>query len=575
MALDKFLAVLTTGAFFDTDDAMRAVQVRDLLAGQNWFDMTQYRLDPPAGVFMHWSRVVDAPLALLVKTFGLIAEPALSERLARLVFPFLLTIGFFAVTIALCERLLGSGVRYFALAAAFLYGPATGQFEPGRIDHHAPQILLLMIVVWGFADAFIVRRLRMATLAGAAFATSMAVSVENVPFFAAVIGGLVVLWIFSGGATAPVLRAFAFGLAVFSLLVFVATVAPSRWSIVADDALSLSQLTALLSASAALALLAVSPLQARMSRLALASLVGLLIGTGLLVAFPGLFERPFTHLDPLLKSLWLDHVEEAQPLLRKWRDDPGFAIGITVPALIGVAASTWFAAQCDDGARHHVWFIVACTALGGLAASILMVRTMSAVQALAIPGSLGLVLALRSRLSRQHVMLAGPAATFAMIVASSSVGWAAGAIRLSPALRERGATPSALTGTHASNSRCATPASFSQLAALPNGKVLADPDLGGYILAHTPHTVVSAAYHRNVSGMRTALSIFTDRELNFAAALDRTGARYLVICPEAFDGVDHERSRQGVIAQLLRGETSATLRHLAAHDSALRIYLLK
>jgi len=43
--------VWRTGAFFDTDDAMRAVQVRDLLAGQSWFDMTSWRLDPPNGVF--------------------------------------------------------------------------------------------------------------------------------------------------------------------------------------------------------------------------------------------------------------------------------------------------------------------------------------------------------------------------------------------------------------------------------------------------------------------------------------------------------------------------------------------
>ena len=41
---------------------MRLVEVRDLIAGQGWFDLTQHRLDPP-GVSMHWSRVIDAPLA--------------------------------------------------------------------------------------------------------------------------------------------------------------------------------------------------------------------------------------------------------------------------------------------------------------------------------------------------------------------------------------------------------------------------------------------------------------------------------------------------------------------------------
>src|SRR3546814_13905610 len=48
----------------DTDDAMRMAQVRDLLAGQGWWDLTQYTVNPAdGGVLMHGSRIVDAPLA--------------------------------------------------------------------------------------------------------------------------------------------------------------------------------------------------------------------------------------------------------------------------------------------------------------------------------------------------------------------------------------------------------------------------------------------------------------------------------------------------------------------------------
>src|SRR3954451_16408170 len=56
--------VWTTGAYFDTDDAMRMVQVRALLDGQGWYDLTAWRMAPPNGASMHWSRVVDVPLAL-------------------------------------------------------------------------------------------------------------------------------------------------------------------------------------------------------------------------------------------------------------------------------------------------------------------------------------------------------------------------------------------------------------------------------------------------------------------------------------------------------------------------------
>ena len=33
----------------DPDSTMRLVQVRDLLAGQGWFDLVQHRLAPPDG----------------------------------------------------------------------------------------------------------------------------------------------------------------------------------------------------------------------------------------------------------------------------------------------------------------------------------------------------------------------------------------------------------------------------------------------------------------------------------------------------------------------------------------------
>ena len=48
------------GAFGDTDDATRVVMVRELLAGRGWWDQHWLRLQPPVGVYMHWSRLLDA-----------------------------------------------------------------------------------------------------------------------------------------------------------------------------------------------------------------------------------------------------------------------------------------------------------------------------------------------------------------------------------------------------------------------------------------------------------------------------------------------------------------------------------
>src|SRR5690606_39616972 len=69
--LAVFIPSATDYVGSDNDDVMRLVQVRDLLAGQGWFDLTQYRLGLDGGTLMHWSRLVDLPIALLVRFCGL------------------------------------------------------------------------------------------------------------------------------------------------------------------------------------------------------------------------------------------------------------------------------------------------------------------------------------------------------------------------------------------------------------------------------------------------------------------------------------------------------------------------
>src|SRR5690606_31880777 len=63
----RSLAANGAGPFFlDTDDAMRMVMVRDFLAGQGWYDLVQHRLNTPYGAEIHWSRLIDLPLAALL-----------------------------------------------------------------------------------------------------------------------------------------------------------------------------------------------------------------------------------------------------------------------------------------------------------------------------------------------------------------------------------------------------------------------------------------------------------------------------------------------------------------------------
>ena len=74
LAAASFFLVVHTASGFptldasngDNDSLLRLVEVRDLIGGQGWFDLHQYRMGPEGGFVMHWSRLVDAPIAAIM-----------------------------------------------------------------------------------------------------------------------------------------------------------------------------------------------------------------------------------------------------------------------------------------------------------------------------------------------------------------------------------------------------------------------------------------------------------------------------------------------------------------------------
>ena len=75
----------------DNDSTLRLVEVRDLIAGQGWFDLHQYRMGLDDGLLMHWSRLVDAPIAAIVLAVrALTGSQAAGETAALIIWPFIL-----------------------------------------------------------------------------------------------------------------------------------------------------------------------------------------------------------------------------------------------------------------------------------------------------------------------------------------------------------------------------------------------------------------------------------------------------------------------------------------------------
>jgi hypothetical protein len=536
-------AVWTTGAYFDSDDAMRMVQVRDLLAGQGWFDMTARRLDPTSGgVFMHWSRIVDAPLAALVKFFGLLFAPEQAERAARLAFPLALQgLLYFAAGTA-ARALLGGKTVLPAIVMMFLGGVMFGQFQPGRIDHHAPQIVLLMAATGAMIAAMDMRRPRWAMAAGALLALSMAISLENLHFIAIFCAAPALVFVARGAQARPLLLSFALGLGVGALAFYAASVAPRRWGEAYCDALSAPQMTLVAGVVVALASLAAlsGKFPTPFARFVAAAFAGAAALGVYIAAYPACLGDPLAATDPLVRELWLSRVHEAMSLRKLAVRDLGEAAMLAAPTLFGLTAACGLAWRTDGEARARWLFLAALVAVG-FAVGAWQIRAFSSVLPLAGLAWVGGALALAERGRARHELLGGPLALALLLMLASPFVWALGA-------SESEAAPGGAPGV--SKAACLASERIAALDALPPGLALTAIDLGPYLLERTRHSTLAGPYHRDNHGNRAALEIWTGPAESAAPRLRALGVRYVFFCPGLID--DARDAPQGSLAAVLR-----------------------
>ena len=543
LSADHARDVWHTGAFYDTDDAMRAVQLRGWLAGQSWYDLSVPRLDPPAGVFMHWSRIVDMPLAALVSLATPFFGAELAERFARLIFPAMCLAALFASAGWTASVLGGRRTVRPAIILCFLGAPFLGQFVPGRIDHHAPQIVLLMLMTGGLMAAYAPCRARYAGLAALCAALSLSISLENLPFIALLVASLPLLFVTQGAQARSALAWFAatFALAIVGL--FVATVGPGHRFAAACDALSIAHVGAALVGCAVLAGLAVGTryLAGVRARLIAVCACAPLPILALRVVGPNCLGDPFVALDPLVRDIWLHHVNEVEPLFSFLRTSPWAALAMVIPILAALARAG-IGARAGTGLQRARYALLAALLAMTLAMAGWGIRVLtSGLPLVAVVGAPWLLRAAdsvgRGRLTR---------------IAAAAMA----ALPLSPLLLAflfpADAVPSSEGGTLA----CVTPAALAPLATLEPGTILAPIDMGSHLLAFTSHGVFAAPYHRDNVGNRLAIDALMATPDAARAIVEKAGATYVAVCATSGQvKVMTARAPHGLAAALLAGQT--------------------
>lgn len=509
--------------FADTDDAMRMVMVRDFLGGQGWYDLTAHRLNTPWGAELHWSRLVDLPLAILVMVFTPLFGMDGALVAAGSVWPMLLLALLLWVSARLAQRLVGPEGVLPALVLPVLSPAITAEFMPGRVDHHNVIILLTLIMVWTGIEAL--RRPRFALLCGLCAATALAIATEALPTIAAAILVMGLAWTFHT-ARAAAMRGFGLAFAAGAIIHLAIFRPPSRWLEAACDVISPVYVAVALVVGAVFTLASlVPPPRAAWQRFLLLAGLGL-VGLALVVAaYPQCLGGPYGNLDPWLQANWIGAIVEARPWFTNLFDLPAYAVAVGVPALLGTIVVLWRLWRVREGRAEWAALLVflALTAIVMLA----QVRGARLAVMPAMPAAAWLIV------SARHRYLAAPRAP---AIAGLVLSWLAFSgvvlsLLVTAVVNVVPGRAQTVSEVRASKEPCLVPTAFPDLAALPPERIMSPIDLGAHLLLYTPHEVVAAPYHRNEQGVLDAFRFFNEPIAEARAILDARGIGLVVLCP--------------------------------------------
>lgn len=540
----------------DPDDTMRLLQVRDWIAGQDVNEWTQYRMGPPEGALMHWSRVNDVGIAAII----LAATPFIGQHHAELVaillYPALLFAGAMFLSARIARRLWGAPAAPIAALLTAIAFPGPTVFIPGRVDHHALQVILIqLLVLWSMRRPSLTSGLR----TGAVAAVSLVVGLESAPQVAAVMACLFFVWVSGRTGERERLAGFAVALAGVTGL-FLLFLRPTFWSAQYCDAFTPASSMATLASAAALGVLALldPALRDWRWRLGVGAVLGAAALGASLFAFPVCISGPYGAVDPVLRALFYPHIVEANGIF----EQDGLAAMIAVSGVVfaGCLTSIWMIRRAH-GRWPETAPIVAVLWISMLV-MLAQVRGGYIGAPMAAPILAGSIVAARAR--ERHRTLATAGAWLA----------SAGLVYLHvPEGVEavfRGVRASAVPSVQVA---CTVGDSWTEVNRYPAGTVMTGTNVAAYLIGSTHHTTIGAGYHRNNAANMAIYRFFLGRPERARRIAQRWRVDYVLFCPGDFNEVDPARAFPASLVTALReGRPPAWLQPLPLRNTPLRFY---
>jgi hypothetical protein len=461
---------------------------------------------------------------------------------------------------AIGRKLMDSRAALVAAIATPLSLGALKQMRPMRIDHHGWQIVMALVAILAALDQ---RRRRSGVVAGMAMALWMNISIEGLPFAAAV--GALFAWRWLGDAAeSERLRSYLASLALSSVLAFVSTHLPSAWLTQPRDVVTPAHLAAFTAAALIAAVVVRPSIQQWQIRLAMLCLVGTSAVAAIFAVDPHWLKGPFGSLPPLVKQMWYDRVDEGLPIWQvDWADS---AVALAQPA-VGIAG-TIFALRAASGEARQRWAIYLFLLAAATLCTAYVIRSGTTASIIALPGTAFLCLLALSRAREVSLMPARIVASAgALFILAPAYG-----VPLSVAPSQ-----DRLQFAFKAFVRCTEREEVEKLRSLPTGDIAAPLDITPAILVDTPHRAIASGHHRNAAAMDDMIRLFVHPTSEGAGILARRQADYVVTCPNAPESIRYAyRGPDGLMAMLATGRAPRWLEPVAVPGlHALRVWRVR
>jgi hypothetical protein len=505
----------------DTDDNMRMMQVRALLHGQDWFDLRDYRLNPPFGANIHWSHLVDLPIATIILILRPFIGGAYSELVAAAAAPMIPYLALLFGVALTARRVIDPRAFLLPAIPMFFAGMTNSMFMPERIDHHGWQLGLLALSMAGLADP---RRLRGGILLGVTSALSLAIGLEMIVNLAIAASAVVLFWVSDRDERRRLLGyAISLGGSLsFCFLVF----ASYADRLAVCDALSPVWLSDGLLASALLFAMSVfSPADWRL-RLASAFAAGLIIAGFHAAFWPQCLKDP-ENLSPQAYDLWLKYVREARPVyVQGWKTAVDM-LALPVTGAVGWVLLAWHNRKDRDLLCRTLG--AAAVAVTAMAMMFWQIRTGPAAQMLAAVGAVALIWVIAPVIDRARNRYLS---TIGLVVIAL-VGLGVVVPLTMVLIPKTKATPGEIAVNRA-NALCNLIGEYHPIALLPKGTVFTFVDLAPRLITVTHHDSIMGPYHRNSQQIVDVMHAFRgSADQARAIIVGKYHSDYLLTCPHS------------------------------------------